>query len=261
MPKVQEGGVIFGIRPCDAKSVQLLKKVFEKDYRDPYFLQREENLLKIGLACMIPGENCFCTSLDLGPFSNEGLDLLFVDIGEKYYVEVKSDKGRQLIANMKELLKPATQKDREKRKEVEEKAVASIVRHMDIEGMVDKLDRIFENTLWRTFAMRCLGCGVCTYLCPTCHCFDLQDESTLMRGARVRIWDSCMYPEYTIHTSGHNPRPTRMNRVRNRVYHKFKYYHDNFDVHLCVGCGRCVDRCPVNIDIIDIVSKVVEGAK
>ena len=107
--------------------------------------------------------------------------------------------------------------------------------------------------------MRCLGCGICTYVCPTCHCFDIQDELRGQDGRRVRTWDSCMYPEYTIHTSGHNPRPARMNRLRNRFYHKFKYYHDNFDVHLCVGCGRCVDNCPVNIDIIEVMGQVEEG--
>ena len=129
---------------------------------------------------------------------------------------------------------------------------------MDLDGIVLKLDKMFDHELWHNTAMKCIGCGICTYLCPTCHCFDMQDESTLDEGARIRVWDSCMYPEYTHHASGHNPRPARMNRVRNRVYHKFSYFPKNSNVTACTGCGRCIGYCPANIDIIDVIAKVGE---
>ena len=129
---------------------------------------------------------------------------------------------------------------------------------MNIDGLVNKLDKIFDDPFWKTIAMKCLRCGICAYLCPTCHCFDIQDETTLSNGARLRVWDSCMYPEYTLHASGHNPRPARENRMRNRVYHKYNYYPKNLDVIACVGCGRCIDGCPVNIDIIDVVNRAGE---
>ncbi|MCK4896541.1 MAG: 4Fe-4S dicluster domain-containing protein [Candidatus Heimdallarchaeota archaeon] len=105
---------------------------------------------------------------------------------------------------------------------------------------------------------KCIGCGTCTYLCPTCHCFDMQDEATLDKGARIRVWDACMFPEYTMHTSGHNPRPARMHRVRNRFYHKYSYFPKNSDVIACTGCGRCIRYCPVNIDIIELMNRVSE---
>jgi heterodisulfide reductase subunit C len=129
---------------------------------------------------------------------------------------------------------------------------------MKTEGISEKLDKIFEDKLWRDISLKCLSCGICTYLCPTCHCFDMQDETTLKNGARVRVWDTCMNPEYTIHASGHNPRPTRMNRTRNRVYHKFSYIPKNHKVIACVGCGRCINECPVNIDIIDVIEQARE---
>ena len=149
--------------------------------------------------------------------------------------------------------------DRSEKEAVIKKAEESFQRSVDAKGVPEILGTIFEADYWKKVSMRCLGCGTCTYVCPTCYCFDIQDEKGLLKGRRARMWDSCMYPEYTMHTSGHNPRPARMNRIRNRVYHKFKYYHDNFDVNLCIGCGRCVEKCPVNIDIIEIVSDVKEG--
>lgn len=118
------------------------------------------------------------------------------------------------------------------------------------------MDANFDSPLWQDIAVKCIRCGTCTYLCPDCHCFDVQDEVLGSKGSRVRIWDYCMYPEYTLHTSGHNPRPVRMNQMINRIYHKYKYYPDNFDFIAYVGCGRCVSFCPVNIDIIDILSRV-----
>ncbi|MDH5376447.1 MAG: 4Fe-4S dicluster domain-containing protein [Candidatus Bathyarchaeota archaeon] len=254
-----ERTIIFGIRPCDAKSLAILDQVFKGDYEDPFYLTRRKNTVLIGLSCTQPGVNCFCTSFKDGPASSENVDVLLTDIGEKYYVEVRSDKGKHLIASMKELLRSAKAEDENNVTYVEEKAIAAITRNMNIEGMVNKLDKMFENSLWKTIAMKCLGCGVCTYLCPTCNCFDIQDETALEKGARVRVWDSCMYPEYTLQASGHNPRPERVNRIRNRVYHKFNYCPKNYGVTACVGCGRCIDNCPVNIDIIDVINKAGEA--
>jgi len=251
--------VVFGIRPCDAKSFAILDHVFKGDYEDPYYLTKRENTVLVGLSCTHPDVNCFCTSFDDGgPASAEYVDVLLTDIGDKYFVEVKSDKGKQLTKTMNKLLTPATEKDGKKKKEVEKKAVDIITRSTKTDGLVDKLDKIFDNPFWKNIALKCLGCGTCTYLCPTCHCFDIQDETTMSEGARIRVWDSCMHPEYTLQASGYNPRPTRMNRVRNRVYHKYSYYPKNYDIIACVGCGRCIDNCPVNIDIIDVVTKAGE---
>ncbi len=250
--------IIFGIRPCDVKSFSILDHVFKDDYEDPYYNEKREDAILIGLSCNEPGVNCFCTSLYWGPSSQEGMDILLTDIGDDYFVEVVSEKGEKFVESMGKLFKPATESDEKKREEIAKKAIEAFTRHADVNGIEKKLENMFDSDLWQKIAIKCLGCGECTYVCPTCHCFDIQDETTTTEGARVRVWDSCMFPEYTLHASGHNPRPARMNRMRNRIYHKYNYFPKNHDVIACVGCGRCVDVCPVNIDIIDILNKIKE---
>lgn len=254
----EKKSIIFGIRPCDAKSFAILDRVFNGDYKDPYFFAKRKNSVLVGLSCSQPHNNCFCTSFDDSPASSKYMDILLTDIGDNYFVEITSDKGKQLVKGVEKLLKPSEESDQKEKEEVEKKAVEMISRHQNTDGIAEKLDNIFENPFWKTVAFKCVGCGTCTYLCPTCHCFDIQDESTLTKGARVRVWDSCMNPEYTLQASGYNPRPARTNRVRNRIYHKYDYFPKNYDVIACVGCGRCIDNCPVNIDIIDVVTKAAE---
>jgi len=257
-PPEHDGEIMMiGIRPCDAQSLSVLDQVFVDEYGDPYVPKRKNTLL-IGLSCLTPAVNCFCTSVDGSPFSSEYFDVELTDIGESYFTEVVTDKGRDLIESMSDLFRPATEKDISKKEELEKKALSAIQRHMNTENVAERLEKMFESSYWRNIAMRCLGCAACTYVCPTCHCFDMQDETTLTEGARIRVWDSCMYPEYTVHASGYNPRPERMNRVRNRVYHKYNYYPKNCGVIACVGCGRCIDVCPVNIDIIEVVNGTAE---
>ncbi|MGM0453964.1 MAG: 4Fe-4S dicluster domain-containing protein, partial [Thermodesulfobacteriota bacterium] len=107
-----------------------------------------------------------------------------------------------------------------------------------------------EQAIWNPEAFACINCGTCTYACPTCWCFDVQDETFGKSGVRIRNWDSCMYPIFSLHASGHNPRGTKVGRVRQRFMHKLKYYVDKYDSGIqCTGCGRCVRLCPVNIDI------------
>ena len=247
---------IFGIRPCDAKSFAIIDPVFKEDFVDPFYVTKRNNTLLVGLSCTNPYPNCFCTSFNDSPASSKYVDILLTDIGDKYFVEVNSDQGKQAVKS--KLFKAAGKADETKKKDVEKKAKDQIKRVQKIDKIVEKLDKIFENPFWKEVADKCLRCGTCTYLCPTCHCFDIQDEATMTDGARVRIWDTCMIPEYTLQASGYNPRPTRMNRVRNRVYHKYNYFPKNLDVIACVGCGRCIENCPVNIDIIDIVTRARE---
>ncbi len=253
-PGLEDKILLFGIRPCDARSFSILDRVFDDEYKDPYYLKRRKNTLIIGLSCLHPGTNCFCTSVGGGPSDTQGMDLLFTDLGDRYFVEVVTEKGEQFIARADDLFTGAGGEDREERKEAERKATALIRREMDTDGIEERLDSIFESDYWSRIAMKCLGCGICTYLCPTCHCFDIQDETARNKGGRVRIWDSCMFPEYTLQASGYNPRPGRKNRIRNRVYHKYNYYPKNGDVIACVGCGRCIDACPANIDIIEVIN-------
>lgn len=259
--------LIFGIRPCDARSFIIFDSIFREDLSDPYYEKNRMKITTIGVACNNPGVNCFCTSVGGGPASKEGLDLLLTDLGDRYIIEVATAKGERLIEQVQQsnpsLITTCSPTDAEKVLKLHKSAEEKILRSMDLKDIPGKLAKLFDNRLWSDISLKCIGCGICTYLCPTCHCFDIQDEiahvnSTVYElvGRRVRVWDSCMFPEYTLQASGHNPRPIRMNRVRNRIYHKYKWSYDNLKLFACVGCGRCIDSCPVNVDIIDILSKI-----
>jgi ferredoxin len=240
--------VVFGIRPCDARSAVLLDKVFDSpDSQDPYYVARRENTIVMGIACNTPSSTCFCTVVGGGPYSIEGLDVLWADLGDRYLVESITDRGEALIAG-NELFRQPADADLSAKNELATRATAS-VSGPDVEGIAEKLDDMFDDAFWERVHLKCLGCGVCTFLCPTCHCFDIVDEGNRSRGQRVRNWDTCQFSLFTYHTSGHNPRPTHKERMRQRVMHKFNYFVSNFGDIACVGCGRCVRECPVNLDI------------
>ena len=150
--------------------VEILCVAFKGDFEDPYFLNRRKNTILIGLSCNEPAINCFCTSFNDSPASPKYVDVLLTDIGDKYFVEITSDKGKKLIDGISRLFKPAKESDFKKKKEVEKKAVDMISRNQKTEGIAEKLDKIFENPFWKEIAFKCVGCGTCTYLCPTCHC-------------------------------------------------------------------------------------------
>jgi len=248
--------VIFGLRPCDEKSLVLLDKVFQGDkYQDPYYLSKRANTVLVGLGCSAPRGTCFCASLSGGPFGTEGLDLLLVDIGDKYVVEVVSEKGAGFLAGAG--LSQAGEDDRAAAAKAKETAFQACT--VNLEGLKEKMDVNYDDPLWGFLHEKCLGCGACTYSCPTCHCFDIVDEAKDSTGCRVRNWDACMFPLFTLHGSGHNPRPTGKERFRQRFMHKFKYFVDNYGAFACVGCGRCILNCPVNIDIRQVLADIKAG--
>ncbi|MCL6610709.1 MAG: 4Fe-4S dicluster domain-containing protein [Peptococcaceae bacterium] len=245
--------VVFGIRPCDAKSLLLLDNVFNNDkFRDPYYLTRRENTLLVGMACLEPAGTCFCTSMGTGPFDKAGLDIMLTDIGDAYLVEPVSEKGGALAAG----LGLSAAGEEQKAAAAKARDSAEVACRVNIEGLKARLDANFYDPIWERFHEKCLGCAACTYSCPTCHCFDIVDEAVDCNGCRVRNWDSCMFPLFTLHGSGHNPRPGGKERMRQRVMHKFKYFVDNFNATACVGCGRCIKNCPVNLDIREILADI-----
>ncbi len=250
--------VVFGIRPCDARSFVILDRLFDGDFKDPYYLNKRQQTVLIGLACSDPTNRCFCPSLGGSPAGTEGLDLLFTDSGDSYYIRVITERGQKLLEPAAALLTPPTDEEKNKKDQVEKAAGAKIRRHVNLDEMHERLLRAFESEVWLELANKCLGCGICTYYCPTCHCFDIQDEGDPLAGRRIRVWDACMYEEFTRHTSGANPRHNRAERLRNRILHKFSYYPRNFGYVACVGCGRCIALCPVNEDLIEILDRVRE---
>lgn len=250
--------VLF-VRPCDAANLALLDKVFGwKPFDDPYYQARREKTTIVAVACVkAPYSTCFCTSVGGEPVGEKNADVLMTDLGDGYLVEFLTEKGQKL-AQFAHGEPPASAADLAGKEEVRKAAALTVNSTVPARAILPVLKRIFEHPYWATIHRRCLACGTCTYLCPSCHCFDIADEVKDEGGARIRSWDSCMYPLFTRETSGHNPRPTQRERWRQRVMHKFSYIPENFDEIGCVGCGRCVLNCPVGIDIRSIVEDIAK---
>ncbi len=248
--------IVFGIRPCDAKSLTVFDCVFKgKDYPDPYYIDKRDNTIVIAVGCNEPSTTCFCSDTGAGPFSTDGADLLLVDLDGSYLVRVVTEKGESFV-NENTAFAEAVQQQAETRDAIVDKATKAVHAQVNPDKVKKKLDDGFDSNVWDIIHEKCIGCGTCTYLCPTCHCFDIVDETTGTTGERLRIWDSCMYPFFTLHASGGNPRKTGKERMRQRVMHKFKYFVDNNEMVACTGCGRCVKYCPVNLDIREILKQI-----
>jgi len=217
-------------------------------------------MILIGHACADPTNRCFCSSLGGSPLATEGLDMLLIDISDDaYLVGVVTDKGKEIVKSIGDILSKAGDADANKRVEAEKTSQDKIKRSVNLENLHEILPKAFKSDVWKEVGNKCIGCGICTYSCPTCHCFDIQDEGCSAEGRRLRVWDGCMYPEFTVHASGENPRKDRGDRIRNRMLHKFSFYPQNLGHIACVGCGRCIELCPVNEDLIEILNKVREA--
>lgn len=252
-----EKRAIMFIRPCDARALTFLDRVFQgKEFEDPYYLNRRKNTTVVSLACNRPLTTCFCTSLEGGPVNEEGSDIILFDLGDTFLIKVVSQKGEDFIKPYEKLLSEANKSDLEKANKLREDSRKRVTSTVPVKGLKEKLSKAFDASLWEEIHRKCLGCGTCTYLCSTCYCFDITDEVSGTEGRRVRSWDSCMYPLFTLHASGHNPRPSGKERMRQRIMHKFNYCPENFEETFCVGCGRCVRECPVNLDIRKVIENV-----
>lgn len=257
----QGGRVLFGVRPCDARGFVLLDKVFDSsDYKDVYYVDKRSNTVVFGLACNRPLSTCFCTSVGGAPFDKLGVDVFLTDLGDEYLVEVITEKGKALIERY-DRFEDATVSRLELRDKLSRISEAAVKSKVNVEGIKEKLDGMFDDPFWDQLHLKCLGCALCTYLCSTCHCFDILDETVNSKGERVRNWDSCMFPLFTLQASGHNPRPSGKERMRQRIMHKFNYFVENYGEIACVGCGRCVINCPVNMDVRKVVNSLAARAE
>jgi sulfhydrogenase subunit beta (sulfur reductase) len=249
--------VLFGVRPCDAKGIDLTDVFFSSgEHRDQPYLDKRGRTAIVGLACNHPLNTCFCTSTGGSPFGKEGMDLLLVDLGERYLVEVLTERGERLIGAAHGL-RDATAEDLKMAERLSEDADRAFSRELPTEGLSEKLDGMFEDPLWDLIHQKCVGCGICTFVCPTCWCFDVVDEETVNGASRIRLWDTCQFPIFTLQGSGFNPRPSGKERLRQRVMHKLNYFPKEFGALACVGCGRCVRECPVNLDIREIIRTIM----
>jgi ferredoxin len=247
--------IVFGARPCDAASLRILDSVFSWDYVDPFYISRRERIVVIGISCTEPGPECFCTSVGLSPLSGEGSDILLTQVGDgSFLIEVFTERGQEIVKRVEGELVDADIS----REEIERDVEARMKRNAKLIGQEDALARSFDMMeIWNEYGMRCLQCGICAFVCPTCHCFDISEEADIREGERRKNWDSCSFEMFTLHASGHNPRPTQAERYRQRVMHKFRYFQERFGMTMCVGCGRCGLYCPVGIDIYDAAIKAM----
>jgi sulfhydrogenase subunit beta (sulfur reductase) len=258
-PPTKDKRVVLGMRPCDAAALAHLDRVFAQgDKKDPYWLARRDTTVIISLACSDPLDSCFCTSVGSGPVEKIGSDIIACALDEVLFFEAVTEKGKALMDTVSSLFRKPKKSELEA-KQNSEAAVKQKLAALNLTGLAEKLRMDFNSPFWNSIAERCLGCGVCTYLCPTCHCFDITDQTDGERGRRIRSWDSCQYPLFTLHASGHNPRPSKKERMRQRILHKFLYAQDNYKETFCVGCGRCIRSCPVNLDIKETIAVLAAG--
>jgi len=254
-PKPPGATVVFGIRPCDARGLEFIKKFYTgQDRNDPYVRARVEQTVLIGVACSQTAPTCFCLAVGGSPHSQTGLDLLLIDLGNAYLAQPVSEKGEELSRTYPE----ADGRSLKLASEVREKVEAEIRTRIDTEQLLAILKDGFNSAVWAELSKRCVNCGICTLLCPTCHCFDITDESVRGKVARYRVWDSCQFPFYSRHASGHNPRFSPSSRFRNRVMDKFYYTVEQVGEISCVGCGRCSANCPAGINICQTVQEIME---
>jgi sulfhydrogenase subunit beta (sulfur reductase) len=235
--------VLWGAHPCDTAAFDTLKSIFCWDITDEFFSKRLEKLLVVGLSCHLSDEYCFCTSVGLAPDSSKGSDILLSKLKSgDYHADILTEKGNVIVASHPELFEPVSGG---------EVVLTEVKQKFSHEQVTEKLATAFEHPFWVANSLRCIGCGACAYVCPTCACFDIQDETKGKNGMRYRSWDSCGFGLFTLHTSGHNPREVQSQRWRQRIMHKFSYMPERNESLGCVGCGRCSSGCPVDMNIAE----------
>lgn len=230
--------LVIGARPCHAAALPILDPLFNWDYADEFYNRRRERTTVVALACNSHDEHCFCTSVGLHPGAERGADAMLYDLGDgEYEVRCFTSKGEALLAGAtRESARAWT-------------PPPGPPRLFDAR----RFDPQFDNPAWSRAALSCLGCGACAATCPTCHCFDIVDEGNAAGGVRVKNWDSCQHALFTLHASGHNPRPAQDQRQRQRLYHKFHMYPEKFGEILCTGCGNCGRNCPEGLGVLNVV--------
>lgn len=246
--------MLFGIRPCDMQAIERLDDVFlTKGYVDQFYAAKREAMLSVVHLCTEPKQTCFCDSMGGNPNVAAGADIVLNSTGEGYVVTAQTEKGEAELGGWKQFALDAAA-------EAEQPAptTCDCDLKVNMEGVCEALPDLFESDLWNKVSNTCLTCGTCTFVCPTCHCFDISQDRRAEEGERFRCWDSCMFTDYTLMAGNHNPRSQKSQRVRQRFMHKLCYFEQRYGSPLCVGCGRCLIDCPASVDITRVIDAINE---
>ena len=252
-----EDFVVFGVRACDVKSFEILDRVFIKDPVDSYYASKREKGVIVSLACTKPSETCFCTTFGISP-EEPGADVSMWKTDSELFFAANTEKGEAFMKKIEVL----TEECGEDAVNAQKEKTASIMKKLPLADLDTsafgggKTDTFFNSPEWDELSATCLGCGTCTFVCPTCQCYDIKDFNTGNGVIRYRCWDSCMYSEFTRMAHGNN-RLTQKERFRQRFMHKLVYYPENNDgLFSCVGCGRCLAKCPISMNIVKVMKKL-----
>ncbi|MGM0365748.1 MAG: 4Fe-4S dicluster domain-containing protein [Actinomycetota bacterium] len=251
-----EETVLFGINAWDINGMNFLDKLFSTDFIDPNYWEKREKLIVIGIDTE-PSEKNFALSMG-AEFAKEGFDLYLSDLGDRYFVRVGSPKGNEILEKYTSAAE-ASEKDFKDFDRYMDDYRSKFSNDVDIKSFYDNFELIYDNEdFWNRVAKNCFSCGSCNLACPTCFCFNVKDdiELNLKDGAKTREWDSCMMPEYGLVAGGHNFRPNKENRLKQRYRCKLKTFYDKFGQYACVGCGRCIEVCLAKIDIAEDINSV-----
>jgi sulfhydrogenase subunit beta (sulfur reductase) len=251
--------VLFGIRPCDLHALALLDAIFDEDKHDGHYTARRRNLTTVGIECLQPcDEDCFCESM--GTLTvEEGFDLLLTDLGDAFYVRVGTTKGKELVDSIP-AAREAVYEDRAKLRRAHERREETFEPRLDagVDQLPSLLAESSDSLLWDVLGEKCLSCGACTTVCPTCYCFDVHDDINLdlESGTRYRTWDSCQLDEFAMVGTGESFRKPRSLRVKHRFNRKGHYIRERYGLAGCVGCGRCGRMCLVDIKPIEVFNQL-----
>lgn len=249
-----EDFVIFGVRACDVKSFEILDRVFLAEPVDSFYASRRAHGVVVSMACQRPSETCFCQTFGIDP-ANPGADVSCYKTDTEIFFVANTEKGEKLLSWVEHLTTDADESAVNEQKA----KIDSIMKKLPLAHLTadkfggGKTSEFFNAPEWSTLSQSCLGCGTCTFVCPTCQCYDIKDFKTNDGVIRFRCWDSCMYSDFTKMAHG-NIRNSQLERFRQRFMHKLVYYPENNDgIFGCVGCGRCLSKCPISMNIVKVM--------